>query len=176
MKKFNWLNFLTALSMIFCFVALSLYGIASLNKNIPYVECSCDNRFEIDSCINTYSKTETKIKLDALFGNPLYFYKETEFNSIVNGCAQIFIRTITIEAKLDEITYTFTLAHELVHLTYFTFSDRFANYQAFVKLYESGDEYFVEMAKLYANIELSGNTGQPERYKCGWYIKEYLCW
>ena len=161
--------------MTFCFVALSLYSIASLNKNIPYVEYDCSNGFDIED-IKTYSKPETKAKLDALFGSPLYFYKETDFNSIVNGCAQIFIRTITIETNLDEITYTFTLAHELVHLTYFTFSDRFANYQAFVKLYESGDEYFIGIAKLYANIELSGNTGQPERYKCGWYIKEYLGW
>lgn len=169
------LNIITAISMTICAIILICFGVASINRNIPYIECTCNTWFEIER-LNTYTKAETKIKVEALFGNPLYFYQETNFNSIASGKAQIFIRTITIDSNINEIVYTLTLAHELVHLTYFTFSDRFANYQAFVKLYESGDEYFVEIAKAYANMELSGNTGQPERYKCGWYIQEYLGW
>ena len=65
-----------------------------------------------------------------------------------------------------------TLTHELVHLSYFTANERFTCFKAFQILYESGNNYFKNIALAYANNDFKGITSLE--YSCAGYIEDYL--
>jgi len=162
--------------IIFFSIIVMRCSIAVSNHNLPFVLCECNNRFDNIGSLESYSKNISKLKIEKLFENPSYSYKEADLLGDCLGTTLLFAKEITIDYEVDEFNYVFVLTHELVHLVYFTCSERFANYQTFITLYESNDPTFLKIAKIYANMELSGDTGQPEVYKCGWYIQAYLNW
>lgn len=89
---------------------------------------------------------------------------------ITKADTNILTRTIRIQSDLDIFFFTFSLTHELVHLTYYTASERFCNYKSFELLYEN--EKLKDVAYWYINMELCDNI--PNEYKCLGYIENYL--
>lgn len=114
-------------------------------------------------------RAEIKAEVDGLFGNPPYTYAESDIEAW--GLTYIQQRHIVIDEALSLAEYTFTLAHELVHLTEST-NERWANYRAFVMLYESGDEYFRNVAKFGAWLELAGFYSKE--YQFVGHVEAYL--
>lgn len=127
--------------------------------------------YNIANC--PYTKAEIKSKIEALYGHPFYFYAEN--NIWASGMTELITRRVIIDntPRLSHYNYTYTIAHELAHITAISGDEAFATYSAITKLYESGDAYFVEVAKAFAmqNINNYGNNGA---YECGYYLQEYF--
>ena len=122
----------------------------------------------------TYTREEVRKKIENLAGKQQYFYGEQDLFSRkqIYGETVFFIRLIIMQYNADIVNYIFNFAHEYMHLKYMTASERFVNFEAFKLLYESGDEYFRNVAIMYANQDMRG--GIDKNYSCWYYIKEYL--
>lgn len=88
----------------------------------------------------------------------------------VYGRASCLKRQIEINPNVSGYMFTFNLTHELVHLVYYTGSERFCNYKSFCLLHEN--ENLKDVCNWYVNMELSNNI--PYEYSCLGYIEEYL--
>lgn len=97
---------------------------------------------------------------------------KTQFSGCYCGEANLISKTIKIDSNLDYEYYTFTLTHEIIHLKYFTTNDRFANYEAFKVLYQSGNEYFKNVALYVLNLDLSNAFSYD--YKFSGYAEELI--
>lgn len=115
------------------------------------------------------TKSDIKTEVDLLFGNPPYTYAEKNINEW--GLTYMPQRHIVIDSELSLAEYTFTLAHELVHLTEST-NERWANYKAFVVLYESENEYFQNVAVFGAWLDLAGFYAKE--YQFVGHVEQYL--
>ena len=122
----------------------------------------------------TYTREEVRKKIEDIAGKQQYFYAEKDLYSSkrIYGETVFFIRLIIMQDNADIVDYIFNFAHEYMHLKYMTASERFVNFEAFKLLYESNDEYFRNVAIMYAKQDMRGNI--PESYSCWYYIKEYL--
>lgn len=114
-------------------------------------------------------KAEIKAEVDTLFGNPPYTYAESDISDW--GLTYMPQRHIVIDSELSLAEYTFTLAHELVHLTE-SHNERWANYKAFVVLYESENEYFQNVAVFGAWLDLAGFYSKE--YQFVGHVEQYL--
>lgn len=94
--------------------------------------------------------------IDALFDNPVYKLKIDNLQTNIYGDCNIFTRQITIKKNISYTYYVFSLTHELIHLTYFTYCERFCNLMAFKTLYTSNNEYFKGIALYFVNLDLQG--------------------
>ena len=120
-----------------------------------------------------YTKEEVRSKVEKIAGWLPYFYGEKDLLSKQRyGETIFFLRLVIMHDDLDINNYIFNFAHEYMHLKYMTASERFVNFEAFKLLYESGDEYFRNVAIMYANQDMRG--GIDKNYSCWYYIKEYL--
>lgn len=141
------------------------------NYKMPYVAVKNKELIgDVNIPSTNMTKAEIKQKIDKLFNNPFYIYWEDNIMSA--GQSVIQMRLIIIDEDIPKSLYTLALAHELTHITAFTSSERYCNYNAFVKLYESGDEYLINVAKLWGNEWLQNND--TSEYACGGYIENYL--
>ena len=115
------------------------------------------------------TKSEIKTEVDSLFGNPPYTYAEKDINEW--GLTYLPARHIVVDEALGFAEYTFTLAHELVHLTEST-NERWANYRAFIVLFESGNEFFKNVAVFGAWLDLAGCYAKE--YQFVGHVEQYL--
>ena len=58
---------------------------------------------------------------------------------------------ITIDEGLSNFQLVFVMAHELVHIQYYTSCERFCNLQAYKILFNSNDIYFKNVALYFAD-------------------------
>lgn len=116
-----------------------------------------------------YTKEEVRNDLNELFGASLYIYKEEHMNHAY-GLTRPFMRTVTMDTNMSIPLYTFVLAHEFVHLTHFTASERYCNLVAFKTLYNT-DKYR-DVAIKYAMLDRDGYISSD--YSCWEYIYDYL--
>lgn len=96
----------------------------------------------------------------------------TFWNHNIGGQSNLFTGQIWLDSRLSLEDYTLTLTHEIIHLQYNTANERFCNFQAFIILYESEDDYFHNIALAYAELERKGEV--IYEYSCIGYIEEYL--
>ena len=144
----------------------TLLGIKSYTPNLQL-------NYDVRDC--PYSHSEIKNKLDKLYGNPFYFYKEKNLNDRVLGNADLLIRVVTIDntPKLSGYVYAYALSHELTHIITLCGDEANTEYKSIIKLYESGDPYFMEVAK-WATMNRIQNYGKNGGYECGYYLQEYF--
>lgn len=128
---------------------------------MPYKESNLTYIEYIEEPSNT-TKESLTTEINELFDNPSYKLQFTNLVSNTYGKCDIFSRTITIRNNISNVIYVFSLTHELVHLTYFTYCERFCNLTAYDILYNSNNEYFVNIALYFAYIDLHG--GFSEEY------------
>lgn len=94
--------------------------------------------------------------INQMFDNPSYTLTFTDFSGTTKGECYMFTKTIVLQENMTYEYYVFCLTHELVHLTEFTYSERYTNLTAFYTLYNSENEYFKNIALYFANLDLRG--------------------
>lgn len=118
-----------------------------------------------------YTRQEVRSDLESLFNAKCYTYKEDNLSlKGVYGLTKPMLRTVTMDDDISIELYTFYLAHELVHLTHFTSSERYCNLIAFKTLYNT--EKYRDIAICYAIQDRNGCITQD--YSCWEYIFDYL--
>ena len=118
------------------------------------------------------TKDEIKQEIDKLFNNPNYSLEEICLDSATAGISNVFTKQVYIDKNLSVISYAFTLAHELTHITKFTASERYCNFNAWLVLYKSENEFLKNVALSYADSDFKGEV--IKEYSCAGYIEEYL--
>lgn len=127
--------------------------------------------YDIDNCPYE-TKQEVKAEIDKLFGQPFYFYIEKDLGRAIGGRTHPELFIVAIHSKLPLFEYTFTLTHELVHLSQWTLNETYTEFEAFKILYESDNPWLQECAKWEANYRIQ--THEKNAYDCGYWILEYL--
>lgn len=123
----------------------------SYRYNLPYKESSLTFiEYNIEEPSNT-TKESLTTEINELFDNPSYKLQFSNLASNTYGECNIFSRTITIKNNISNVFYVFALTHELVHLEYFTYCERFCNLQAYKILFDSNDNYFKNVALYFAD-------------------------
>lgn len=116
------------------------------------------------------TRPEIKKRVDLLFGNPRYKYAEGEIEA--GGLTNLFKRKITIAENLRIEAYAFVLAHELTHLTTYTYNERYCQVNAFKVLYESEDDFLRNSALFALSVDLQG--GFTHEYAFAGNVEQYL--
>lgn len=173
--------------IIFVLIILLVITTSSLiylfnSHKLPYREPYRHMRFSCDTTSLKCSRKEVKKDLDKLFGAKFYIYKEknltdkfksdivTETVTEELGRSNPFTRVVIMDDDIPLYLYAFNLAHELVHLTHFTGSDRYCNLVAFKTLYNT--EKYRDVALAYAIRDRDGLI--PRSHSCWEYIVDYL--
>ena len=149
-------------------IIVSLFLYISFSHRMEYKPCQGEiKQVQFVECY-TNEREVLKKDIDDLFGKPLYkIHYVNDLPSDILGQTNIFLRQVRINDELEEWKFVFTLAHELVHLTKFTGSERYCHLTAYNKLMASDCEYFKYVAKKWLNIDIL--RGVPEEYSfAGW--------
>lgn len=171
-RLYKWLVVVVVLLILTSIATITPIIYIGTSHRIDYKKCSRKYTIQYTLSNTKLSKTDIKAKVDKLFGNIQYSLCEVDFKGSVLGDCSIIEKNIRIDKNLSLYNYTFTLVHELVHLKYHTKNERFCEFQAFKMLFESGDEFLVNVARKYANYSLSGAS--LKEYDCSGYIENYL--
>lgn len=171
-KVFN--SIVITFSVICVMALLFIVGTSVyITKSHP-LEYKEPNRYmELNYTVNweDYSREEVKNDLEELFGAKNYIYEEADLVPMgYYGLTMPMARTVQIDANIPIEEYALTLAHEFVHLTQFTASERYCNLIAFKKLYNT--EKYRDIAVRYAIKDRDG--GVSTDYSCWEYIYDYL--
>lgn len=151
------LNTIIIFSIICVAMITSSLLYLKLSHPLPFKPCTCGTipLSEVDCYTN--DREILKRDVEKLFGNP--YYRIRYVNEMKNknaGETRVYSRRIDILNGLSDEQFVFILAHELVHLTEFTASERYCHLKAFEKLTNSGNEYFVYVAKWWFNTDVCG--------------------
>lgn len=147
-------SFAVILLLGICFSLFLLY-IEESNK----LEYKATNITEIAYNINrpeNVDKDTIKVGVDKLFGNNNYRLTECDLEYPKRGHADILTRKVQVDKDLSLEHFAFALTHELVHINYFTKSERFCNLRAWELLYNSGNNYFKNIALMFAHYDILG--------------------
>lgn len=137
----------------------------------PYQQCHIENtyywEFQGDYC-------EWGSKVSAEFDTVHWVTKSDNFSGRQYAKSSALFRSVVLKncATLDG-TMIKAYAHELAHIKYQTYDERFVTYKAIITLYESNDEILKHVAIDYANDVLEGGYSGEEE-DCGYYLLEYF--
>ena len=152
-KIATYILFVLALIIAISFISLDLKLTAHA---LPY-KAPEDMEIEYDITrppnISYQSLTD---EINDLFDSPSYKLEFTTFSGAVKGKCNLWTRTIQLQENLNYEYYTFCLTHELVHLTEFNLQERYTNLTTFYTLYNSGNDYFQNIALYFADLDLNG--------------------
>lgn len=140
------------------FFALSSIAVCiKICDKLPYEQPTiAEINYNIVRPVGTDYET-LKTDVDALFNNPDYNLIYFEFgDKNIYGKTNFLEKEILIKKGINYEYFVFCLTHELVHLTYFSYDERFCNLTAYNILYSSNNTYFQNIALLFANMDLQG--------------------
>lgn len=89
-------------------------------------------------------------KVDDLFTTS-YSLSKSNLSGSTRGVSNIRKKHITIDEGLSNFQLVFVMAHELVHIQYYTGCERFCNLQAYKILFDSNNIYFKNVALYFAD-------------------------
>lgn len=89
-------------------------------------------------------------KVDDLF-TVNYSWSKSNLSGSTKGISNISKKHIIIDEGLSNFQLAFVMAHELVHIQYYTSCERFCNLQAYKILFDSNDIYFKNVALYFAD-------------------------
>ena len=126
-----------------------------LNKkyNINYIEPTVEDIiWDRDLLLSKETIDEEVIidKVDDLFTVD-YSLSKSNLSGSTKGVSNISKKHITITEGLSNFQLVFVIAHELVHIQYYTRCERFCNFQAYKILFDSNDIYFKNVALYFAD-------------------------
>lgn len=165
------LTIIFLLSLMLCGVVTNIIYI--IKSHDDFKPKSYRSDFELINITNPLEKWEYKALITAYIDTP-HIYMETEFKEVTTtGEAHPLIRLVLVDKRIDNVTYAYTLAHELVHVKYQTGNETWVTFKAFTLLFESGCKPLQEVALQFAEEQLNGEIFSNE-YDCSYYIFEYL--
>lgn len=141
-------------ALLMCFCGIVLYFEESNKLEYRASDLTYVN-YTINRPENT-TKTSLKLDIDALFDNPKYSLSECDLKYPLRGRAEVITRTIQVDLNLSLEYFVFVLAHEIIHIKYLTKSERFCNIKAFETLYNSNNDYFKNIALMFADYDIRG--------------------
>lgn len=152
-----------------CSTFLNIYS--NINNTLPYLSSS-QSSVDYNSIRPAFVNQEfIKKEIDNIF-NCNYILNFKNLNNKCDGVSYIMLKLVILDDNLSLEEFTMTLTHELVHLKFFTSNERFTSFKAFQILFESGNEYFKNVALAYANKDFNGLV--EYEYSCAGYIEQYL--
>lgn len=170
MRKGGSFFVVALLSCCLAFVAMfNIYLFDSLEYKQSYAYIPHQEAIEVqltnDESINLINKLN-----DRNFN--IVYVEDADFDGQVRFCA-VFDNTIWINdnIKNDPVRFVWTYAHETVHATQLCLDERKTQYLTFKLLYESGNEFFKQVALYQASMMV--NIIEKE-YDATYYIAEYL--
>lgn len=181
MKKRTKTIIIFVLIILLAITAGSLVYLFNSHK-LPYREPYRHMRFSCDTTSLNCSREEVRKDLNKLFGAKFYIYEEKNLTDAYDsyiatktiteelGRSNPFTRVVIMDDSIPLYLYAFNLAHELVHLTHFTSSDRYCNLVAFKTLYNT--EKYRDVALNYAINDREGRI--PKSHSCWEYMVDYL--
>lgn len=89
-------------------------------------------------------------KVDDLF-TVNYSLSKSNLSGSTKGISNISRKHIIIDEGLSNFQLVFVMAHELVHIQYYTRCERFCNLQAYKILFDSNNNYFKNVALYFAD-------------------------
>lgn len=163
------LSWLFTISIICCVISVGFIIRLKYYYYLPYKHDDNILNFKIDyTRPNNINYNNIKDDIDKLFNYPQYTFNITHMSS--TGNTNLLTSVITLNNNLSYETFVFTLAHELVHLTYFTVDERFCNFTAWKILYESNNQYFQNIA-----LAFTANSNYVSSdYHFAAYVIDYL--
>ena len=111
-------------------------------------------------------------EINDLLGVYSYELEFGELEQNVYGIANLRTREVKIKPNLNFEHFVFFLTHELTHLKYKALNERFVNYNAFKALFESDNEYFKNIALMFADNDLKGYF--PKEYSFVGHINKVI--
>lgn len=154
-----------ALIIVICVIYIYSSNKLEYRKPHRYIELTYEQNW------NNYTREEVRRDLEGLFNAKFYKYQEEDLDHKgVYGLTLPIYRNVKMDDDIPIYLYTFYLAHELVHLTHFTASERYCNLVAFKVLYNT--EKYRDIAIRYAIQDRDGGITQD--YSCWEYIFDYL--
>lgn len=155
------LNVISLIVHLCSLIVASIFLYINFSHRLSYVSCTINAKsIEQVECY-TEDLDELKQDIDKLFGNPFYIiHYNSDLDVYILGQTNIYLRQIYIKKGIENWQFVFTLAHELVHLTKFTASERYCHLTAFQNLMASDNEYFKYVAQLWLNIDILGGVDQ----------------
>ena len=160
-KKCFW-----AFNIVLWLIILTIGGwllYAYFWHNPQYIEPTFKAEQIVFNVEREVSRETIRAEIGELFGNPSYTISDDGENHSVWGHTNLLTRKITMYFGLNNASYAFTFAHELVHLTEFVLNERYCEIKAFKVLYFSGNEYLKNCALYGVYLDLLGNY--PDEYK-----------
>lgn len=137
---------------------------------LPYIKSTKTYTFIYDkSKFDNLSRKDIKSKLEKIVDVKYYIYTEKNMDKNKEGYTRPLFRHIYINNDLDNLTYIYSLCHELCHLKFNVGDERFTNFETFKYLYNSE---FKEVA--YYMIENLQQGYYIKDYDCLGYIEKYL--
>lgn len=121
--------------------------------NISYIEPTVEDIiWDRDLLLSRETVNEEVIidKVDDLF-TVNYSLSKSNLSGSTKGVSNIRKKHITIDKGLSNFKLVFVMAHELVHIQYYTSCERFCNLQAYKILFNSNDNYFKNVALYFAD-------------------------
>ena len=163
MRKLYALKYLAIfLALIGLLIAISFFCIEEklTAHNLPY-KAPLFQSIDYDiTRPSNISYSSLKDEVDKLFDSPSYTLEIKDLEGTVKGKCEMFTRNVILDDNLSYEYFTFCLAHELVHLTEFCYSERYVNLTTFNKLYSSGNDYFKNVALYFADLDIRGAFSQ----------------
>ena len=121
--------------------------------NISYIEPKVEDIiWDRDLLLSKETVDEEVIidKVDDLFTTS-YLLNKSNLSGSTKGVSNIRKKHITIDEGLSNFQLVFVMAHELVHIQYYTSCERFCNLQAYKILFDSNNIYFKNVALYFAD-------------------------
>lgn len=169
-KNNKILNLICLTIQLGSLVVAGLFFYITFSHRLAFIPCTM--RTQTLNKVECYTENldELKQDVDKLFGNPFYIiHYNSNLDVYILGQTNIYLRQIYIKKDIENWQFVFTLAHELVHLTKFTASERYCHLTAFQNLMASNNKYFKYVAQLWLNIDILG--GIDHEYSFAGYVQ-----
>lgn len=162
MKKFkDWLM-IVLIALLTCAVIITY--LRHFKDRMPYVEC---DEYIAYKMFEDKDKQQIISEINELTGTNynVIWVDTNEFK----GRSDLF-NNIWLASNMScgQIAWIYT--HEIMHKVKFSSIERYVQFETFKTLYESGDEWYKNVALWQANLMRRGYID----YDCTWYVVQYL--
>jgi len=167
-KKFKWQDITLIVLILLITIVFSAFWYSHIYRALEYKECNEQinavqpilemNRAEIIQAINNLTGTNYKI----IWYRDIDHYGKTTLIPFDN---RVFLNETQSN---NNLVWTYT--HEILHKKLYSANERFVEFETFKFLYESGNEYFQDIALWRASIMWKND----KEYDCTYYIVQYL--
>ena len=157
---------ITAVLLVIFLYIMTITIISVTNNKMDYVDApKSDKVYYIEKLLDDYNtdkhqpleNVEIKKLVDKNVDLKCYmlFYKDIKPDNTYGRAFPVF-RSIYIDTSLKTHRYAIVLTHEMIHIKHLTVNEMYTQYQTFLYLFESDNEYLKECGVYFAYTVLAG--------------------